>query len=108
MVVPTNEELSIASQSLELCKLMSPAATVRPAAGVSATIKIQDVVSPKQFTYNMFSIARANKQHIVLPEGSDPRIIKAAGEVLARGLANLTILGNHAEIAKLAKQEGVS
>lgn len=107
LVVPTNEELSIATQSLELCKFMSSSAA-KPTESKSTILKIKDVVSPKEFTYNMFSIARSNKQHIVLPEGSDPRIIKAAGEIIARGLANLTILGNPAEVAKIAKQEGVS
>lgn len=103
MVVPTNEELSIATQSLELCKLLSPQ---KPQ--THFTLKIPDVVSPKSFTHSIYSKAQANKQHIVLPEGNDARIIKAAGEILARGLANLTILGNPAEVAKLAEQEGVS
>merc|ERR1719502_2257582 len=107
MVVPTNEELSIASQSLELCKLLSPSAG-KALPGQSSELKIQDVITPKQFTYNMFSIARANPQHIVLPEGSDPRIIRAAAEVLERGLAKLTILGNPQKVAELAKKEGVS
>jgi phosphate acetyltransferase len=44
----------------------------------------------------------------VLPEGNDKRIVKAAGEVLARGLAKLTILGNPDEVAKIANEEGVS
>merc|ERR1719502_2448381 len=46
MVVPTNEELSIATQSLELCKLMSPTA-LKPAGPQSGGIKIKDVVSAK-------------------------------------------------------------
>jgi len=72
------------------------------------TMKMQDTVSPKQFTNNMFSTAKANTQHIVLPEGHDPRIVKAAAHVIAQGLAKLTILGNPVEVARLAKQEGVS
>jgi len=104
MVVPTQEEWSIATQSLELCKLMGATGSAASAPDMTP----QDVVSPKKFTFNMFSIARSNKQHIVLPEGQDARIVKAAGEILARGLAALTILGNPAEVAKLAKQEGVS
>lgn len=52
-------------------------------------------------------IARAAKlqKHIVLPEGEDVRVIKAASEVAAKGFAKVTVLGNPEAIK--AANEGV-
>src|SRR3972149_4464990 len=41
--------------------------------------------------------ARAHPQHIVLPEGSDTRTLKAAAQVAREGFARLTVLGPAAE-----------
>ena len=41
--------------------------------------------------------ARVHKQHIVLPEGSDARTLKAAAQVAKEGFARLTVLGQVAE-----------
>ncbi len=41
--------------------------------------------------------ARAHKQHIVLPEGSDARTLKAAAQIAQEGFARLTVLGRPAE-----------
>ncbi|OQY18886.1 MAG: phosphate acetyltransferase [Desulfobacteraceae bacterium 4572_35.1] len=38
--------------------------------------------------------ARANKQTVVLPEGYDDRMIEAAGQIVADGLANVVLLGD--------------
>lgn len=48
--------------------------------------------------------AKANKQRIVLPEGTEERTLKAADKVLADGVANLIILGNIQEIKALAEK----
>ena len=37
--------------------------------------------------------ARADRRHIVLPEGNDDRILAAAEQLLLRGVADLTLLG---------------
>ena len=42
--------------------------------------------------------AKADKKTIVLPEGHDERILAAAEEVIAQGIANVVILGNADEI----------
>jgi phosphate acetyltransferase len=52
--------------------------------------------------------ARENTKRIVLPEGNEPRIIKAAGIVLEEKLADLIILGKEEEIKSIAEKEGVS
>ena len=53
------------------------------------------------FLESMISRAKADKQTIVLPEGDDPRTLEAAEEILAKGVADLIILGD-------AKQIGAS
>lgn len=49
--------------------------------------------------------ARADKQRIVLPEGTEERTLQAADRILADGVADLILIGNPAEIAELAKQQ---
>jgi phosphate acetyltransferase len=41
--------------------------------------------------------AKANRQRIVLPEGTEERTLKAADQVLADGVADLILIGNPAE-----------
>lgn len=47
--------------------------------------------------------AKANKQRIVLPEGTEERTLKAANQILTDGVADLILLGNPDEIMNLAK-----
>lgn len=51
--------------------------------------------------------AKAHKQRIVLPEGTEERTLKAADRVIADGVADLILLGNEEEILGLAKQWGL-
>lgn len=46
--------------------------------------------------------AQANRQRIVLPEGTEPRTIQAADQVLKDGVADIVLLGNPDEISQLA------
>ncbi len=48
--------------------------------------------------------AKANKQRIVLPEGTEERTLKAADQLAADGVANIILIGNPSEIKKLAGQ----
>ncbi len=50
------------------------------------------------FLDSMLSRAKADRQTIVLPEGDDERTLAAAERILARGVANLIILGDAASI----------
>lgn len=65
------------------------------------------VVTPIMFGYQLFERARADRRRIVLPEGDDDRILRAAGIVLARGIADLTILGDEAAVRGRATELGV-
>jgi phosphate acetyltransferase len=46
--------------------------------------------------------ARANRQRIVLPEGTEPRTLSAADRILADGLAEIILIGDPAEIKRMA------
>jgi phosphate acetyltransferase len=64
-------------------------------------------VTPLMFEYNLIDRARTDRRHLVLPEGTDERILRAAESVLRRGVADLTLLGDPAKIARRARESGV-
>ncbi len=47
---------------------------------------------------SIFARATELHKHIVLPEGEDSRVVEAASKVVSMGLADITLLGNEAEI----------
>ncbi len=51
-------------------------------------------LTPYAFQYSLLGKAKANKKTIVLPEGEEDRIIKAADYLLERDIVNLIIVGN--------------
>lgn len=57
------------------------------------------------FQHRLTQAVLRDPQHIVLPEGTDARVLAAAAEATARGLARITLLGDpaavHAEASKL-------
>jgi phosphate acetyltransferase len=71
------------------------------------SIPIPTVTTPQMFEYQLLERARSERKRIVLPEGEDDRILKAAGRLLHRGVADLTILGDEAEIRARAAELGV-
>jgi phosphate acetyltransferase len=70
-------------------------------------IPIPTVTTPAMFVYRLTMQARSDRKRIVLPEGDDDRILKAAGRVLKRGVADLTILGDEARIRLRSAELGV-
>ncbi|MBT2499038.1 phosphate acetyltransferase [Agromyces sp. ISL-38] len=61
-----------------------------------------EVVTPLMFEYGLLERARGVRKHIVLPEGDDDRILRAAATLLAREVAELTILGEEIEVRSRA------
>jgi phosphate acetyltransferase len=59
-------------------------------------------VTPLMFTHTLVERAKANRQHIVLPEGTDERILRATEIILRRGIADITLLGDPREIREIA------
>lgn len=51
--------------------------------------------------------AKANVQKIVLPEGNEVRIVKAAAEITKEGLAHVILLGRKEEVEQVAREAGV-
>jgi len=51
-------------------------------------------VTPLMFEQRLVERAKADRRHIVLPEGGDDRVLQAAEQVLLRGIADLTVLGD--------------
>ena len=64
-------------------------------------------VTPLRFEYELIERAKVSRQHIVLPEGTDERILRAAEIMLRRRVADLTLLGDPAEVRELASTLGV-
>lgn len=67
----------------------------------------ENIVTPLMFEYELLDRARADRKHIVLPEGDDDRILRAAHTLLQRQAADLTILGDEAKINARASRLGV-
>ena len=70
-------------------------------------IPIPTVVTPQMFTYQLLDRARADRRRIVLPEGEDDRILRAAGRLIQRNVAELTILGDEPQIRARSAELGV-
>jgi phosphate acetyltransferase len=66
-----------------------------------------EVVTPLMFEYELLDRARSDRKHVVLPEGSDDRILRAASTLLQREVADLTILGDEAAIRTRATELGL-
>ncbi len=65
------------------------------------------VVTPLMFEYQLLERARSAHQRIVLPEGDDDRILKAAAILLERSVAHLTILGDPERVRSRAVELGL-
>jgi len=70
-------------------------------------VPIPTVTTPQMFIHRLTLQARSDRKHIVLPEGDDDRILKSAGRVLQRRVADLTILGDDAQIRQRSGELGV-
>lgn len=66
-----------------------------------------DVVTPHMFQYNLVAKAKSNKKHIVLPEGTDQRVLQAATSLVEQNVVEVTLLGNREEIQAKAAQLGL-
>ncbi|WP_151523481.1 phosphate acetyltransferase [Serinicoccus kebangsaanensis] len=65
------------------------------------------VVTPLMFEHQIMARSRAADAHIVLPEGGEDRILRAADTLLARKVARLTLLGDEAQVRDRAGSLGL-
>jgi len=64
-------------------------------------------LSPPAFRYRLVQRAQAANKRIVLPEGSEPRTVKAAAICQARGIARCVLLAKPEAVATVAKALGI-
>ena len=64
-------------------------------------------LTPSMFQYNLLQKARIIKKHIVLPEGEDERILRAAARLQMLNIVDLTLLGDQNTIQLKCDQIGL-
>ena len=64
-------------------------------------------LSPAAFRYRLVELARAADARVVLPEGTEPRIVQAAVACAERGIARCVLLGSPDQVARLTRGLGL-
>lgn len=57
-----------------------------------------DIFTPRMFQYNLLQRALKDKKHIVLPEGYDERVLRAAARLIDAHVVDLTLIGEKEKI----------
>src|SRR5699024_4733422 len=65
------------------------------------------VVTPLMFEAGLLERARGDRKRVVLPEGTDDRILRAASTLLSRAVADLTLRGVESEVRDRASELGL-
>ena len=65
------------------------------------------IVTPKMFEYELVKKAKKHRQHIVLPEGEEERILRAAETLLRREVVDITLLGDEQRIRDRISELGL-
>lgn len=63
-----------------------------------------DGITPRMFQYNLLKKAQSDQKRIVLPEGTDDRVLKAAVDLVQNQAAIIILLGDAAQIHEKAQQ----
>ncbi|MBE8597775.1 phosphate acetyltransferase [Xenorhabdus sp. BG5] len=74
---------------------------------LAAASERPNLLSPPAFRYQLTELARQAGKRIVLPEGDEPRTVKAAAICAERGIAECILLGDPEEIRRVAAAQGV-
>lgn len=64
-------------------------------------------ITPRMFQYNLLKMAQSRRKRIVLPEGTDERILRATRDLIQMQVVDITLLGNSAEIRKKVDLLGI-
>lgn len=64
-------------------------------------------LSPAAFRYQLVKRAQDANKRIVLPEGNEPRTIRAAAICQERGIARCVLLAKQAEVEAIAREQGI-
>jgi len=65
-------------------------------------------ITPLMFEYELISMAKKRRQHIVLPEGTEERVLRAAEILLLRGVVEVTLLGGRQEVQDRIAELGLT
>ncbi|WP_405019258.1 phosphate acetyltransferase [Kitasatospora sp. NBC_00070] len=65
-------------------------------------------VTPMMFEHALLERARAARRHVVLPEGTEERVLRAAEVLLRRNICDLTLLGEPDAIRRKAAALGIT
>ena len=90
------EAVGVVARSIDVAGLLPQAAS-----------RASGIVTPLMFEHRLTEWARAAGATVVLPEGQEERILRAADQLLARGVADLTLLGPEEEIRARAADLGL-
>ncbi|MDO5979623.1 phosphate acetyltransferase [Flavivirga spongiicola] len=63
-----------------------------------------EIFTPRMFQYNLLQRALNDKKHIVLPEGYDERVLRAAARLINAHVVELTLLGDEDKIKELIEK----
>ncbi|MDX3588758.1 phosphate acetyltransferase [Streptomyces europaeiscabiei] len=66
-----------------------------------------DRITPMMFEHTLLEQARSERRRVVLPEGTEERVLHAAEVLLRRGVCDLTLLGPVDQIRKKAADLGI-
>ena len=55
-------------------------------------------ITPRMFQYKLLKRAKNNKKHIVLPEGTDVRVLRATKQLVDSNAVKITLLGDQKQI----------
>lgn len=72
------------------------------------SVERSERVTPMMFEHELVERSRAARRHIVLPEGDEERVLRAAEVLLRRNICDLTLLGDAAVIRRRAGELGIS
>jgi phosphate acetyltransferase len=89
--------LALVEASVDLPELMARVALARP-----------EHVTPLMFQYELIHRAKRERKHIVLPEGMDERVLRAAEIALLREICDITLLGKPEQVRRKIGALGLS
>ena len=72
-----------------------------------AQVPVETRMSPAAFCFRLTELARAANKRIVLPEGTEPRTVRAAAICAERGIARCVLLGNPEEVRRVAAAQEI-
>lgn len=70
-------------------------------------VPLESRMSPAAFCFRITERARRANKRIVLPEGEEPRTVRAAAICAKRGIAKCILLGNPDEVHRVAKGQEI-